>query len=144
MSEQGADAAREIRPGLCDDPAPHAPHKVPCPVHNPAGTPEAGTCDDLYDCPGVTAEQPHWDGPRASNWVRPGKAFTPYPAAVFSRNLFGQPLYLGPPPPPLCPALERHRVGYDQFCGESRWCPRCSSYERACGEDHCMVCGEAT
>jgi hypothetical protein len=40
-------------------------------------------------------KQPHWDGPRATLWVREDRAvFDQYPTRMFSRDLYGRPLHL--------------------------------------------------
>jgi hypothetical protein len=46
-------------------------------------------------------KEPHWDGPRASAWLRINQeyggnrlAFTQYPRPIFSRDLAGRPLRL--------------------------------------------------
>ena len=63
-----------------------------------------GFGDVLYatDAQGRTyRKQPHWDGPRASVWVRATNryqqhclTFSQYPTHKFSRDAFGRPLHL--------------------------------------------------
>lgn len=68
------------------------------------GHPAQGFGDVLYavDAQGRTyRKQPHWDGPRASLWLRrpivdpwglAGIGFDQYPTHKFSRDLFGRPI----------------------------------------------------
>jgi hypothetical protein len=99
---------------------------------------------------------PHWDGPRATSWMRihplieRDRGFTQYPRPVFSRDVFGRPLWLGGCPTPIVPESRRycihhrHLPGRGEYHDESRWCPSCQSYEMVCADDHCLECGAAT